>query len=121
MQKCEKIMQIQSNIRYLPYVFFKNCPYYDWGDKLYSPPSSTGKLHSHNCLEIGYCYQGSGIFLAEHEIRFFRARDASVVMPGKAHIASSNSSDISRWHFVMIDLEMFCKLFLKEFPAEDFQ
>lgn len=113
-------MQIQSNIYYLPYVFHKSNPYYEWGDEFYSPPVHTGKLHVHNCLEIGYCYQGSGIFLAEQEIRSFSARDVSIVLPGKAHIATSNPSDISYWHFVMIDVGLFYRLFLKELPVEDF-
>lgn len=102
-------MQKQSNIIYLPYIFEKNFPFYEWGDELYSPPMVTGKLHRHNCLEIGYCLKGSGVFLAKQDMLSFSAGDCSVVFPGTAHIASSNPQDVSYWHFVMIDAEAFCK------------
>lgn len=103
-------MQIRSNIIYLPYIFEKEFPFYEWGDQLYSPPTVTGKLHRHNCLEIGYCFKGSGVFLANQDMLSFSAGDCSVVFPGMAHIAGSNPQDVSYWHFVMIDMEAFCKM-----------
>lgn len=102
-------MQKQSNIIYLPYIFEKSFPFYEWGDELYSPPSVTGKLHRHNCLEIGCCFKGSGVFLAEQDMLSFSAGDCSMVFSGTAHIASSNPQELSYWHFVMIDVEAFCK------------
>ena len=109
-------MQIQSNIIYLPYIFDKEFPFYEWGDRLYSPPTVTGKLHRHNCLEIGYCFKGSGVFLANQDMLSFSTGDCSVVFPGTPHIAGSNPQDISYWHFVMIDMEAFCKMQKGAFP-----
>lgn len=102
-------MQNQSNIIYLPYRFEHDFPFYEWGAERYSPPTITGKLHRHNCFEIGCCFEGSGVFLAENEMLSFAKGDCSVVFPGKAHIASSNPQEKSSWHFVMIDLKAFCK------------
>lgn len=78
----------------------------DWGENLYSPPMEMGRLHSHNCLEIGYCFQGSGVFLVDDEILPFGAGNCSVIFPGQKHIAGSNKADPSLWHFVMIDANL---------------
>lgn len=107
-------MQICSNIDYLPYKCSKEFPFVDWGEDLYSPPIEMGHLHNHNCLEIGCCFQGSGVFLVENQIMPFSAKDCSIIFPGQKHIASSNKVDPSLWHFVMIDLG----LFLKSLPQE---
>lgn len=110
-QKWVKTMQICSNIDYLPYTFSKEFPFVDWGGNLYSPPTERGRLHSHNCLEIGYCFQGSGVFLVDDEILPFGAKDCSIIFPGQKHIASSNKADMSLWHFVMIDVGLLVNCF----------
>lgn len=110
-------MQIYSNIDYLPYNFSKEFPFVDWGEKLYSPPVEMGRLHRHNCLEIGCCFQGSGVFLVEDEILPFGAKDCSIIFPGQKHIASSNRADPSWWHFVMIDTGLLLKVIGQEASA----
>ena len=110
-------MQICSNIDYLPYNFSKEFPFVDWGEKLYSPPVEMGRLHRHNCLEIGCCFQGSGVFLVEDEILPFGAKDCSIIFPGQKHIASSNRADPSWWHFVMIDTGLLLKVIGQEASA----
>lgn len=86
----------------------------DWGEDLYSPPTEMGRLHSHNCLEIGFCFRGSGVFLVDDEILPFGARDCSIIFPGQKHIAGSNRADPSLWHFVMIDTDLLIKCFPQE-------
>ncbi len=110
-------MQICSNMDYLPYNFSKEFPFVDWGENLYSPPTETGRLHSHNCLEIGYCFQGSGVFLVDDEILSFGAGDCSIIFPGQKHIASSSKADPSLWHFVMIDVKLLIKCLPRELAA----
>lgn len=104
-------MQICSNIDYLPYNFSKDFPFVDWGETLYSPPPEMGRLHNHNCLEIGCCFQGSGVFLVDDEILSFGKTDCSIIFPGQKHIATSNNADPSLWHFVMIDVNLLIKYF----------
>lgn len=84
---------------------------------MYSPPAEMGRLHSHNCLEIGYCFQGSGVFLVDDEILPFGAGDCSIIFPGQKHIAGSNKADASLWHFVMIDAGLLIKCFPQELAA----
>ena len=88
-----------------------------WEENLYSPPTEVGRLHSHNCLEIGYCFQGSGVFLVDDEILPFGARDCSIIFPGQKHIAGSNKADPSLWHFVMIDASLLLKCFPQELTS----
>lgn len=102
-EKKENIMQFQSNAEFVPYIFTKDSPIIEWGGNLYSPPVDKRRLHYHNCLEIGYCYEGSGVFLSEKEIIPFSQGDVSIIFPGQRHIACSNQEDISKWHFIMID------------------
>lgn len=60
-------------------------------------------MHYHNCMEIGLCYKGSGVFFVGNQIIPFSKGDVSIIFKNQAHIAKSNSSDPSLWHFVMID------------------
>ena len=32
------------------------------GDKWYSPYQAITMVHFHNCLQVGYCYEGTGVF-----------------------------------------------------------
>lgn len=105
-------MQICSNIDYIPYNFLPEFPLVEAGVNLYySPPSELSRLHRHNCFEIGYCYQGSGVFLVDHHMVSFRRGDCSIIFPGQAHIASSNKMDPSYWRFVMVDMEAVLHIF----------
>ena len=45
-------------------------------------------LHGHDCLELGYCRQGAGIFVIGSKILPFRAGDV-VVIAGEMHLAQS--------------------------------
>jgi AraC-like DNA-binding protein len=96
-------MQFQSKAEFVPYIFTKENPVIEWGGNLYTPPVEKRRLHYHNCLEIGYCYEGSGIFMSEKEMVPFYKGDISIIFPGQRHIACSNHEDLSKWHFIMID------------------
>ena len=106
-------MQITSNfsssaIRFLPIsldpLFPVHCPYID---RVHSPDIKPADyLHTHNILEIGYCERGSGLFYIDRQVIAFSAGDISIIAPSIPHIAQSNSSDISGWHF--IDVDVFC-------------
>ncbi len=108
MQKC-------SNVEHLPYCFKKSFPFVDWGADYYVPPIEMEKLHTHNCMEIGCCFSGSGVFLVDNQIMPFSEGDCSIIFPGQSHIAGSNKADSSMWHFVMMDLALFLELIPEEF------
>lgn len=60
--------------------------------------------HVHNCLEIGYCYSGAGIFVVADKVFSFRAGDAVVINRYEGHIMTSNGSDQwTTWDFVNLD------------------
>ncbi len=114
-------MQIQSKnkeaVWYLPYSFTQDYPFYEWGDQKYTPPSDNNHLHRHNCMEIGYCYEGSGIFLEGSRSASFVRGDVSVVLADCPHIACSNSADMSQWHFLMVDEKRLLEMFPGELTA----
>lgn len=72
-------------------------------------------LHYHNCFEIGYCYEGSGVFAVNEKLLPFSKGDVSVIFGNQVHIAKSDPLSPSRWIFVYIDLY---KLLMSS-PTED--
>jgi AraC-like DNA-binding protein len=67
-------------------------------------------LHLHDCLEIGYCYSGSGIFVIENKVFPFKAGDLCVVNDEELHLAQSMKGTVSEWRFVMVDPARLLKL-----------
>jgi AraC family transcriptional regulator, activator of mtrCDE len=61
-------------------------------------------LHYHNILEIGYCYEGSGICLIEGVEQPFSAGDAQIIFPYQAHLSKSASDAPSWWNWLNVDL-----------------
>lgn len=72
-------------------------------------------LHFHDCLEIGYCYEGSGIFMIDGNIVPFSANNASIIFKNQIHIAQSNKGNLSKWRFV----SLFPEQILSDFPLEE--
>jgi AraC family transcriptional regulator, activator of mtrCDE len=59
--------------------------------------------HVHNCLEIGYCFEGAGIFTVEDKILPYRTGDAVVINNKEVHQAVSSLGNISTWSFLHLD------------------
>jgi AraC-like DNA-binding protein len=59
-------------------------------------------LHRHDCLELGYCHEGAGIFMVEDQILPFHAGDVSVINEQEFHIAQSASDSPSTWSFISL-------------------
>lgn len=70
-------------------------------------------LHYHDITELGYCYEGSGIFVVGSKILPFAAGDVSVISPGEMHLAQSHRGTRSLWTFVFLDV---AGLLLPRFP-----
>jgi len=60
------------------------------------------RLHFHNCLEIGYCCEGEGIFIVDNKILTFSKGDVSVIFKNQIHIAQSEKGKLSRWKFLSL-------------------
>ena len=73
-------------------------------------------LHRHNCLELGLCVKGDGIFVVEGKILTFSAGDFSVISPSEAHLATSSPGTTSHWIWFYFDSE---RILLPRFPEMD--
>ena len=60
-------------------------------------------LDVHDCLEVGYCHEGEGIFVVEDKVFPFTAGCVNVVNPREYHFAQSHPGTESRWSFLLID------------------
>lgn len=60
------------------------------------------ELHHHDALELGYCFEGSGVFWIDGVQIPFTAPCASLIFPGQLHKACSTGAEPSRWMFVTI-------------------
>ena len=63
------------------------------------------ELHIHDTLELGYCYEGAGIFVVGNKILPFKAGDVTVITPKECHLARSLTGTVSKWRWVYLNLE----------------
>jgi AraC-like DNA-binding protein/quercetin dioxygenase-like cupin family protein len=62
-------------------------------------------LHIHNCFEIGYCCEGSGIFIVDKKVLPFSKGDISIIFSNQFHKALCEKGKSSVWHFIHLDPE----------------
>ncbi len=67
-----------------------------------SAPDST-KAHVHECFEIGYCYEGHGIFLIEDKMLHCGQGDAVAINHKEIHLLVPSPDSSCRWAFVNLD------------------
>ncbi len=60
-------------------------------------------LHAHNYLEVGYCYEGTGIFVVENKVMPFASGDICVIPGSLMHLARSTVGTISLWTWTYLD------------------
>ena len=56
--------------------------------------------HIHDCFELGYCYEGSGVFLVGNKILPFRGGDAVVINDRELHIMVGQRDAPAGWDFI---------------------
>lgn len=61
------------------------------------------RLHVHDCLELGTCLSGAGIFVVEDKVMPFRSGDVSVINGRELHLAQSARGSVSEWSWIMLD------------------
>ncbi|HEY5561405.1 MAG TPA: AraC family transcriptional regulator [Clostridiaceae bacterium] len=99
-------MQKQANdlypIRYEPITLAEEFPILVPGK--HSPNDSIEFFHTHEYLELGICYEGSGIFVVDGRIFDFKAGDVSIIFKNQIHIACSETGKLSVWEFTSLDI-----------------
>jgi len=60
-------------------------------------------LHIHDCLELGYCFSGSGIFMVGEKVLPFSAGDVSFINHTEVHLARSAPGTHSEWTWIYLD------------------
>ncbi len=62
-------------------------------------------LHFHNYLEIGYCYEGTGVLtLGEKDYRY-TGNEFTVIPKNYPHTTNSSPGTVSRWEYLFVDAE----------------
>jgi len=61
------------------------------------------RLHLHNGLELGFCHEGSGIFVIEDKVFPYQAGDVSVINDREWHLAQSVRGTESLWTWIHVD------------------
>lgn len=59
--------------------------------------------HIHDLFEIGYCFDGTGLFLIGDKILSFKAGDAVVINTHEVHIARGMPGSTTSWGFLHLD------------------
>lgn len=63
----------------------------------------SGRLHFHNCLEIGICHSESGIMEFYGEPLHFKAGDVTVIPRNVPHTTYSDPHTESHWSYIFFD------------------
>lgn len=74
------------------------------GDQWRISDELSGRLHFHNCLEIGFCRTDSGVLQFEEETIPFRAGDVTVIPRHIPHTTCSQKGTRSQWSYLFMDL-----------------
>lgn len=62
-------------------------------------------LHFHNCMEIGYCYNGSGTLTIGEEDYHFSGNQFSIIPQNCPHTTTSDPGTLSRWEYIFVDVD----------------
>ena len=73
------------------------------GEAWVSRPEPVRRLHFHNCLEIGYLFEGSGLFYIEDEIVPVRAPCLTLAPQNVPHFTRAEEGSLCRWNWLYTD------------------
>lgn len=62
-------------------------------------------LHFHNCMEIGYCYEGEGILSIGEEDYPYKGGQFSIIPRNCPHTTTSLAGTVSKWEYLFVDVE----------------
>ena len=72
------------------------------GDRWHISDIKSGKLHFHNCLEIGVCHTDSGFIEFNNTPVSFRAGDMTFISRNVPHTTYSSKGEASLWSYIFI-------------------
>ena len=62
-------------------------------------------LHFHNCMEIGYCYEGEGTLSIGEKDYSYRGGQFSIIPKNCPHTTTSSDGTVSRWEYLFVDVD----------------
>lgn len=81
------------------------------GDTWISTPEPVKRLHFHNCMEIGYLYEGTGQVYIKDTSYPIKAPGIIIVPPNVPHYTQSDEDTICHWNWLYLDPpQMFSRL-----------
>ncbi len=75
------------------------------GDRWHISDQKSGRLHFHDCLEIGICHSENGFMEFEGKPMEFHAGDISCIPKNLPHTTYSSKGCASLWSYIFIDTE----------------
>ncbi len=72
------------------------------GDRWHISDVKSGKLHFHNCLEIGICHTDSGFIEFDNTPYPFKAGDMTFISRNVPHTTYSSKGEASLWSYIFI-------------------
>lgn len=103
-------------IDYVPDIQLDDSTCLSYSSATHSPSDEPiTNLHFHDSLEIGYCYEGSGVFIIDENIIPFSKNDASIIFKNQIHIAQSNKGNLSKWRFI----SLYPEKIIRDFPMNE--
>lgn len=75
------------------------------GDRWRISDQKSGRLHFHNCLEIGFCHTDSGILEIEDQHLAYKAGDITCIPRHLPHTTYSDKGTQSLWSYIFVDPE----------------
>ena len=89
-------------------------------DHWYTENRAVNMLHFHNCLQIGYCYEGSGYSLVEGKLTEFESGNVTVIPANTQHHIVSHPNTGCTWirlplfpTFIQLTQKGLCEFFLE--------
>ena len=73
------------------------------GEEWYISDVKSGKLHFHNCLEIGICHKDSGFMEFGSEVVPVKAGDVTFVSRNVPHTTYSTKGQSSLWSYIFVN------------------
>lgn len=73
------------------------------GDGWISRPEPIRWIHFHNCLEIGFLYEGSGLFYIDGETLPVEGPCVTVIPQNVRHLVRGADDSLCRWNWLFVD------------------
>ncbi|MDO4867154.1 MAG: AraC family transcriptional regulator [Clostridia bacterium] len=73
------------------------------GDKWVSRPEPIRWIHFHNCLEIGFLFEGSGLFYIDGETVPVEGPCVTVIPQNVRHLVRSAEGSLCHWNWLFVD------------------